>query len=100
MAHISPDGRLRVRTVSLDGLISQGEVPTPQYIKVDVEGAEMLVLLGAKSLLADARPTLFLATHGYDTHKQCCAFLESLGYHLQPIAGKGVDEANEILAYW
>lgn len=97
--HISTEGQLKVRSVSLDELVSQGEVRIPHYIKIDVEGAEKLVLFGARSILAEAHPTLFLATHGRDIHQQCCEFLESLGYSLRPIVGNKVEETNEILAY-
>lgn len=97
--HISTEGQLKVRSVGLDEFVSQGEVPVPHYIKIDVEGAEKLMLLGARSVLANAHPTLFLATHGRDVHRQCCEFLGSLGYYLQPVVGNSIEETNEILAY-
>lgn len=97
---ISSQGTLQVKTVSLDELIDRGEIPTPDYIKIDVEGAEMQVFSGAKSLLMNARPTIFLATHGNDVHQQCCEFLTSLGYQLQPIGGKSLEQSDEILAYY
>ncbi len=99
MGHISPNGVLKVKTVSLDELISQEKIPAPHYMKIDVEGAEMLVLSGAKSILANVHPTLFLATHGRTVHQQCCEFLKSLDYHLRPIVGHNVEETSEILAY-
>jgi FkbM family methyltransferase len=98
--HISSQGKLQVKTVSLDKLINTGEIPSPNYIKIDVEGAEMQVLSGAKSLLENAHPTIFLATHGRDVHQQCCLFLTSLGYQLQPIGKNSLYESDEILAYW
>jgi FkbM family methyltransferase len=97
--HIGSKGTLQVKTVCLDELISSGELPTPDYIKIDVEGAEMQVFSGAKSMLANAHPTIFLATHGNDVHHQCCEFLTSLGYQLQPIDGKSLAQTDEILAY-
>jgi FkbM family methyltransferase len=97
---ISSQGKLQVKTVGLDELIARGEIPTPDYIKIDVEGAEMQVFSGAKSMLANAHPTIFLATHGNDVHHQCCEFLTSLGYQLQPIGGKSLEQTDEILAYF
>ena len=97
--HISSQGTLQVKTVSLDELISQGKIPIPNYIKMDVEGAEMHVLVGAKSMLADAHPTILLATHGQDIHQQCCKFLASLGYQLQAIGGKSLELSDEIFAH-
>lgn len=99
MGRISLEGRLKVRVISLDELISQGEVPIPHYIKIDVEGAEILVLSGAKLILTNAHPALFLATHGRNIHQQCCQFLASLGYCLRPISVNSVNEVDELLAY-
>jgi len=36
---------------------------SPDVIKIDVEGAELLVLRGAEELLARAAPTLVIAVH-------------------------------------
>lgn len=95
---ILPTGRLSVRTVSLDDLYRGGEIPLPDLIKIDVEGAEMLVLSGAELILERSRPTLFLATHGRDVHQECCKYLERLGYVLEPITGKSIDITDEVLA--
>jgi hypothetical protein len=44
--------RIVVPTLTLDGLVRRGEVPTPNLLKVDVEGHELPVLRGAEPLLA------------------------------------------------
>jgi FkbM family methyltransferase len=98
MGHTSPKGKFSVRGVSLDKLISNGEVPPPDCIKIDVEGDEMLVLIGAKSTLKNKHPKIFLATHGREVHKECCKFLKSLNYNLQSINKKNLDITDEILA--
>lgn len=100
MAHFAEQGEITVPTVSLDDLFSQGEIPAPDYIKIDVESAEWLVLMGAENLLRRARPTIFLSTDVYDMHRWCCEFLESLGYQLRPIGDRSLDQAEEILAYY
>ena len=97
--HLAADGTLRVETVSLDSIVRQGALPPPAYIKIDVEGAESLVLAGAKSLLSDCRPALFLATHGTEVHQDCCRFLTSLGYELRSLGAERLKEANEIIAF-
>jgi len=97
--HLSSKGCLEVKTVSLDALVSKGEIPPPDYIKIDVEGAEFLVLSGAKSILANHHPTMFLATHGIEVWQQCIAFLKSIGYHLDSLdKKKDVHNTDEILA--
>ena len=84
--------------MSLDSLSKKYGFPPPDLIKIDVEGAELLVLSGAREILSANHPAIFLATHGAGIHLQCCKFLESLGYELQSINQKAVYETDEILA--
>ena len=97
--HISPSGRLQIETVAIDELVAKKELPVPDYIKMDIEGAEVSALLGAKTTLAQAHPTIFLATHGSSIHQECCRLLRSLGYELQPINDMSLGVSRcEILA--
>lgn len=98
MGHFSEQGKLQVNTVCLDDLVTEGRILAPDYIKIDVEGAEMMVLSGASAILGKYHPTLFLATHGEDIHQQCCQFLVSLGYQLVPLDGKPITKCDELLA--
>ncbi len=68
-------------------------------MKIDVEGAELSVLKGTMDTVKRYYPKIFLSTHGIDVHKKCCAFLKSIGYELQSISDKSVDESNEIMAF-
>jgi len=97
--HLAADGCLTVRTVSLDEMVKAGELPPPNYMKIDVEGAEANVLLGAKSVLAVLSPAIFLATHSKELHSTCCELLQSLGYSVEPISGQALDQTDEVLAY-
>ena len=98
MGHISPNGRLQVETVAMDELVAKGELPAPDYIKIDIEGGETLALSGAQSVLARSHPTIFLATHGSSIHQECCRLLRSLDYELRPIDGMNLVSSSEILA--
>jgi FkbM family methyltransferase len=49
---------LSVATVTLDSLLKS--YSPPDFIKIDVEGAELLVLKGAQELLAETKPTLYI----------------------------------------
>ena len=100
MGRIALEGELLVRTVVLDELISRRELPAPDYMKIDIEGAELSALHGARSMLARAHPTIFLATHGSDVHQGCCRLLHSLGYQLEPIDDRDLDHSTEILAIY
>ncbi|MCG8403929.1 MAG: FkbM family methyltransferase [Phycisphaerales bacterium] len=98
MGHISSTGTLQVQTVVIDELVAAGNLPTPDYIKMDIEGAEVHALSGAKSMLSESHPTIFLATHGSDIHDECCRLLRSLDYELQSIDGTNLESSREILA--
>lgn len=97
-AQLSSSGQLRVRTCTLDTLLELGQIPLPDTIRMDIGGAEFAALCGAKSLLSKAHPTIFLSTHGDTPHRECCAFLELLGYRLAPIDGKPLENSREIIA--
>ncbi len=98
MGQLSNSGKRKVKTVTIDRLLSEGTILPPGCMKIDVEGAEMLVLSGAKSVLKTYRPHIFLATHGLHVHKEACEFLKSLGYQLQAIGSKSIEETDELIA--
>lgn len=100
MGKLSEAGTLEVEMLSLDSLSETGQFPEPNLIKIDVEGAELGVLRGASHLLARARPTILLATHGAEVHRQCCDFLRGAGYELRPIdpSVASISTTDEIIA--
>lgn len=96
--HFSATGNLEVKVIALDEQIKTGQLPIPNVIKMDVEGAEFAVLRGAQQMLLQYQPIIFLATHGADIHKQCCDLLQSLNYSLKSINGCPIETTDEILA--
>lgn len=92
------DGSIEVRVVALDELASEGRIPPPTIVKIDVEGAEYGVLRGAETLLRNHRPVIFLATHGDDVHQQCCDFLRSIGYTLRGLPDGDPSQTDELIA--
>ena len=83
-------GPYKVPAVSLDNLIDDGVVPAPDVIKMDVEGAESLVLRGARKFLNRKRATIFVALHGDDQKRQCIEILRSSGYEIHLLNGQSV----------
>jgi hypothetical protein len=69
-----------LRTDTLDGLIAERTVALPDFVKIDVEGAEAAVLTGASELLRTRRPHLIVETHSADLEVQCVALLKEAGY--------------------
>ena len=61
---LSRDGTgVVVDAVTIDALLRENGNLSPSLIKIDVQGAEMLVLQGAASILKSARPALFVELH-------------------------------------
>ena len=87
-------GDVTVRTTSLDRLM--GELPLPDLIEMDIEGAEYSALRGAERLLRKSRPVIFLSTHGRDVHRACCELLRTLGYKLHAIGPMSIDDTDEL----
>ena len=63
----------------LDSLVAEG-LPLPDVIKIDVEGAEALLLRGARRLLADRGPRLLVELHGAGVAREVLPMLWDLGY--------------------
>jgi FkbM family methyltransferase len=76
---------ISVTTVTLDDVVGSGTAPDPEVLKIDVEGAEALVLEGAYSVLRRARPHVLLAAHSSDLLAECRHLLEEAGYSVGPL---------------
>lgn len=85
VGHLAPGGTLEVQVRSLDELIASGEAPVPDVIKVDVEGAERLVLAGAESTLRQHHPVLILSVHSGELERDCREALAGFGYTVSTI---------------
>jgi FkbM family methyltransferase len=87
-----------VRTVALDTLVLSAQILPPNVIKCDIEGGEYDALMGARRMIEQYRPTIFLATHNDEVHARCCCLLTELRYGLTPLDRPSLEEAREILA--
>jgi FkbM family methyltransferase len=52
-----------VRAVTLDSLVDRGELPRPDFVKLDVEGAEPNAIRGARGLIGDRPPRFAVAVY-------------------------------------
>lgn len=55
---------IQVKVDLLDDQIATNNIPKPDFIKIDVEGLEMDVLLGMNETLEGYKPKLFIEVHG------------------------------------
>jgi FkbM family methyltransferase len=97
--NISNNGKIWVCTVTLDNLVYDYKLPLPDYIKLDIEGAEYEALIGGIKVLSERQPILVLATHNPGIAIQCHQLLRSLGYYLFPLNPKeDISKSSEIIA--
>lgn len=72
-------GEVQVPTLTLDALIDR--FGPPDFVKIDVEGAELLVLEGAPRLLREVRPTVVIEVAG-EVAADAAAYFTKAGYTL------------------
>jgi FkbM family methyltransferase len=96
MGRLQDQGSLRVATATLDSLLQEQKLAPPDYIKMDIEGAEAKALAGAMLCFQRFKPVLFLATHGREIHKECCDLLRSWNYELS-VVGQASQDRAEVL---
>ena len=94
-------GTFRVPSVSIDDYIAQRRIPV-DFIKMDVEGAEGMVLRGAKRTLEEFHPILAIEIHS--TGRESPPFsipvhLRELGYEIRWLTEEG-GYTSHILATW
>jgi FkbM family methyltransferase len=90
---------LTIRLESIDDLLNKGRLRPPNWVKIDVEGAEELVLAGMRGCLMAHKPTILLATHSPALHASCDATLRALGYSTRTLEDPSVfDGRGELLA--
>lgn len=99
MGCVSPRGHLEVKMVSLDELVRRGTLPAPDVIKIDIEGGELDALEGARRILKQCRPMIFLATHSQELNRQCSKLLQELGYRFEAISGQGFGLTDELFCF-
>jgi FkbM family methyltransferase len=69
-----------LRTDTVDAIVQRGELPRVDFLKVDVEGADLGVLQGAAETIRSCRPRLALAAyHRPEDLATLPGFVESLG---------------------
>ena len=73
-----------VRTA--DSLVRDDAAAAPQVIKIDVEGAELLVLHGAVEITRTVRPTVIVEAHSAKLAFEVNRWLQTQGYEVHVLA--------------
>jgi len=89
------NARCRVPVRSVDSLIELGEAAPPDIMKIDVEGAELLVLHGALNTLRANHPIIFAEIHSSDLLTESTRFLEDEGYSVSLMGEIGAADLAE-----
>ncbi len=82
----------QVQCVALDG---EKELPPPNFIKIDVEGAAASVLKGAQKILESYSPMIYLELHGPEEQAAVDELLIQRGYTVESLEGIRVKSAKE-----
>jgi FkbM family methyltransferase len=71
----------------LDAILLEYKIANPNHIKIDTEGFELPILLGAKNVLKNCHPHLYLEAHPRHendrTIDDLCEFLSNYGYNIK-----------------
>jgi len=75
---------VRVPAVTLDDDINRNRLPAPDFIKIDIEGAELSALRGMKRTLATYAPRIYMESHGAtfdEKERKVATIVEFLNEH-------------------
>jgi FkbM family methyltransferase len=93
------DSFVEIKTTSLDEFVYDDCNQPPNFIKMDIEGAEGKAMLGAVRLLSEHRPSLLLEIHG-KPGREVWPILQDLNYKIVNIAtNKSPTDVDEF-AIW
>ena len=84
-------GMTYVPTLTVDKIVEKTGL-VPSVMKIDVEGAEMLVLKGASKLLTREDVKIFLSTHSEEAKRGCQDYLAGFGYTCVPFDDSNMSE--------
>jgi FkbM family methyltransferase len=77
--------KTKVKTLPLDELKKIGISAKPNIIKIDVEGAEALVLRGGQKTILSHKPLIFLEVHSIKAMFEVMDFFKSVSYNTEII---------------
>jgi len=96
---------VEVECCGVDELVYEKNIPAPDFIKFDLESAEVYALHNGDRLFKEKRPTILLELHGEQAKNAAGLFLEKYNYKALTVgsfkngspAFKSLDEFNKIV---
>jgi FkbM family methyltransferase len=80
--------RVRVRGCTLDSFVAQHRIPSIDFMKIDIQGAEWFLLEGGSRVFSDIGPDLLIEVSPLDLNeigknsRQLAQLIESFGYRI------------------
>ncbi len=99
MGYLSNFGSLKIITHTIDTIIRKKLVPIPNFIKIDAEGAESMILTGATFFLENYSSTLIVSLHSEQQRIECIEILSRYDFSIKPLDSVTLTNATEIIAY-
>ena len=93
--HGQPGKVIQVKCRTLDSLVEELNL-RPDFVKIDVEGFEHVVLSGASHTLSKFRPRIVLEANPGDPTTSMTEILSKHGYRFQNITDSGLERRSEI----
>lgn len=86
-------GRDVCKIVTLDGYATANSIPAPSMMKIDIEGAEVGCLKGARKIIQEHGPKLIIEFHDAELLREGYALLTSWGYKVTAQDGTVMDQS-------
>lgn len=77
-SHVETREAIDVDAVAIDDLVAAGTLAPPDVLKIDTEGAELLVLEGTRQTIARHAPRIICEVH--DNNAAFAALMDEIGY--------------------
>lgn len=84
------ESTIEVPCTSIDAWLASGEAKPPQLMKIDVDGAEGLVLKGAEKTISAHQPDILVEVHGAQPATDVWNFATRIGYIVTIVASDGL----------
>jgi FkbM family methyltransferase len=81
--HLQRRKQINVQVYSIADLVRVQKLEPPEFLKIDVEGAELEVLKGMGQV-ADSVKRMFVETHGASLKVDCVKWMQEHGFQIRP----------------